>query len=70
MMKSLCTKCAGEYLPTIEVEKIFEKLLPGEYWSGEICDECGLMMIHRTIEGEIKVIRNAEIDTLSALEDY
>lgn len=79
-MADFCTKCALELFgeqaqPEIDVMKEFNELEPGECSSGWICEGCGLTVIGKTEEGEMKVIRISLDDdetreSYSTWEDY
>jgi hypothetical protein len=75
-MSDFCTKCAKEHFgeevsPEIDVQKEFESLEPGMCSSGWICEGCGLTVIGKTDEGELKVIRiRSEEESLNYWEDY
>lgn len=75
MKKKYCTKCSEklfgkERKPDIDVFKMFENLDPGFIESGFMCDECGLMMIKKTEDGEMKVMKNSNEKKLLDWENY
>jgi len=56
-MSDFCNKCAkrlGHSKPEIDVYKIFEKLEPGYFVSGQLCEGCGLIMVGH-IDGKLKI---------------
>lgn len=76
-MADFCTKCAqenfGEVKPEINVQEIFENLEPGYVSSGFLCEGCGLSVISKDEEGNLKVMRvplDDEHEALSTWEDY
>jgi hypothetical protein len=73
-MADFCTKCAKEHFgddvkPDIDVMKEFESLDPGMCYSGYLCEGCGLIVIGKSEEGELKVIR-LEGEDLNDWQDY
>ena len=79
-MAEFCTKCAKQLfgdqaIPEIDVMKEFNEMDPGMCSSGWICDSCGLTIIGKTEEGELKVIRipldeDETDENISTWEDY
>lgn len=71
-MADFCTKCVkrvyGNVAPDINVEEIFSSLEKGMCSSGFLCEGCGLSVIGKNDDGELKVIRIS--DNLSDWEDY
>ena len=73
-MADFCTKCAEEMFgegttPEIDVTKEFESLDLGTCYTGYLCEGCGLSVIGKTSEGDLKVIRMGESD-VSEWENY
>lgn len=74
-MADFCTKCAKEHFgeevaPDIDVFKEFESLDPGMCSSGFICEGCGLVVIAKTEENQLKVIRATDDDQINTWQDY
>jgi hypothetical protein len=59
-----------EAIPDINIEKEFESLKPGYCSSGWICEGCGLVMISKTEEGEMKVMRLKPEDSENRASDW
>jgi hypothetical protein len=59
-----------EATPDINVQTEFESLNPGYCSSGWICEGCGLVMIAKTEEGEMKVMRLKPEDSENRASDW